>query len=183
MGQTVGGRASPICVGKHLLPAETLSWVSLHSTPSMHLLSKLRTHCLLVPQKKTHLSSRQVVKHFPTSDCSTLALEAATIDLSNLDLVLASGSPENPSSPSPLPKPYDPLMANYPVDPFPFVPRRGVLSDGGGELCKLRRVITLLGQHIKRNEGLAIAKCEGHFDLLECQEFLHLIHHHITQVL
>ncbi|KAG8099445.1 hypothetical protein GUJ93_ZPchr0013g33861 [Zizania palustris] len=38
-----------------------------------------------------------------------------------------------------------PEMANFPVDPIFFVPRGGVLADGGGELRKRRSVVTLTG--------------------------------------
>ncbi|KAG8059683.1 hypothetical protein GUJ93_ZPchr0002g24853 [Zizania palustris] len=58
--------------------------------------------------------------------------------------------------------------------------RGGVLSDGGGELRKRCTVVSLSGQQIKKNEDLAIALCDDHFDALERQEFLQLIHHHLT---
>ncbi|KAG8065841.1 hypothetical protein GUJ93_ZPchr0004g40087 [Zizania palustris] len=74
-------------------------------------------------------------------------------------------------------------MANFPVDPIPFIPRGGIVLDDGGGLRKRRTVVSLLGQQIKKNEDLAITLCEEQFDALERQEFLQLIHHHITQVL
>ncbi|KAG8084511.1 hypothetical protein GUJ93_ZPchr0010g7750 [Zizania palustris] len=74
-------------------------------------------------------------------------------------------------------------MANYPIDPIFFLPRGGVLTDGGGELRKKCIVVSLSGQQVKKNEDLAIALCDDHLDPMECQEFLQLIHHHITQVL
>ncbi|KAG8065205.1 hypothetical protein GUJ93_ZPchr0004g40149 [Zizania palustris] len=91
----------------------------------------------------------------------------------SLSLVVCSTSPEGPSSPA--------VMANFPVDPFPFIPQGGVLSDGGGELRKQRRFITLSGQHIRRNEDMAIAECDAELNPMEQQEFLQLIHQCITQ--
>ncbi|KAG8053717.1 hypothetical protein GUJ93_ZPchr0001g30831 [Zizania palustris] len=74
-------------------------------------------------------------------------------------------------------------MANYPMDPLAYVPRGGVLLDGGGELRKVRNVVALSGQHIRKNEDLAIANCEEFLTAVERHEFLLLIHHHLTQVL
>ncbi|KAG8083429.1 hypothetical protein GUJ93_ZPchr0015g6878 [Zizania palustris] len=74
-------------------------------------------------------------------------------------------------------------MANYPMDPLAYVPRGGVLLDGGGELRKIRNVVALSGQHIRKNEDLAIANCEEFLTAVERHEFLLLIHHHLTQVL
>ncbi|KAG8094865.1 hypothetical protein GUJ93_ZPchr0012g19657 [Zizania palustris] len=74
-------------------------------------------------------------------------------------------------------------MANYPIDPLAYVPRGGVLLDGGGELRKVRNVVALSGQHIRKNEDLAIANCEEFLTAVERHEFLLLIHHHLTQVL
>ncbi|KAG8088725.1 hypothetical protein GUJ93_ZPchr0010g9200 [Zizania palustris] len=58
-----------------------------------------------------------------------------------------------------------------------------MLFDGGGEMRKRRNVVSLSGQQVKKNEDLAIALCDDHMDAMECQEFLQLIQHHITQVL
>ncbi|KAG8052701.1 hypothetical protein GUJ93_ZPchr0001g31990 [Zizania palustris] len=74
-------------------------------------------------------------------------------------------------------------MANFPVDPIPFIPRGGVLLYGGGVLRRCCNVVSLSGQQINKHEDMAIAIYEEHFDALERQEFLQLIHHHITQVL
>ncbi|KAG8059652.1 hypothetical protein GUJ93_ZPchr0002g24075 [Zizania palustris] len=72
-------------------------------------------------------------------------------------------------------------MANFPVDPLTYIPRGGVLSDGGGELKK--RTVSLSSQHIRRYEDLALVNCEENFTALERHEFLLLIHHYLTQVL
>ncbi|KAG8063118.1 hypothetical protein GUJ93_ZPchr0003g17841 [Zizania palustris] len=74
-------------------------------------------------------------------------------------------------------------MANFPMDPLAYVPRGGVLLDGGGELRKARNFVSLAGQHIRLNEDLAIANCDLNLTALERHEFLMLIHHHLTQVL
>ncbi|KAG8045018.1 hypothetical protein GUJ93_ZPchr0008g11633 [Zizania palustris] len=74
-------------------------------------------------------------------------------------------------------------MTNFPADPIAYIPRGGVLSDGGGELRKRRTIVSLSGQHIRRNEDLALAICDENFTPMERHEFLLLIHHHITQVL
>ncbi|KAG8085036.1 hypothetical protein GUJ93_ZPchr0010g10373 [Zizania palustris] len=71
-------------------------------------------------------------------------------------------------------------MANFPMDPLIYVPRGGVLIDGGGALRKMRCVVMLSGQHVKKNEDLAIANCDEAFTALERHEFLLLIHHHLT---
>ncbi|KAG8055945.1 hypothetical protein GUJ93_ZPchr0001g30415 [Zizania palustris] len=68
-------------------------------------------------------------------------------------------------------------------DPLAYVPRGGVLLDGGGELRKVRNVVALSGQHIRKNEDLAIANCEEFLTAVERHEFLLMIHHHLTQVL
>ncbi|KAG8080669.1 hypothetical protein GUJ93_ZPchr0007g3837 [Zizania palustris] len=74
-------------------------------------------------------------------------------------------------------------MANFPMDPLAYVPRGGVMIDGGGELRKSRNVVSLSGQHLRKHEDLAIAICDENFTALERHEFLLLIHHHLTQVL
>ncbi|KAG8058179.1 hypothetical protein GUJ93_ZPchr0002g26518 [Zizania palustris] len=80
------------------------------------------------------------------------------------------------------PSPQEP-MANFPMDSLAYVPRGGVLLDGGGELRKTRNIVSLAGQHIRLNEDLAIANCDLNLTALERHEFLMLIHHHLTQVL
>ncbi|KAG8057913.1 hypothetical protein GUJ93_ZPchr0002g26446 [Zizania palustris] len=74
-------------------------------------------------------------------------------------------------------------MANFPLDPITYIPRGGVLSDGGGELRKQSTFVSLSGQHIRRNEDIALAVCDENFTALERHEFLLHIHHHLTQVL
>ncbi|KAG8076282.1 hypothetical protein GUJ93_ZPchr0006g42343 [Zizania palustris] len=75
-------------------------------------------------------------------------------------------------------------MANFPMDPLPFLPRDGAISDGGGVLRKRRNLVMLNGQHVKRNEDLVIADCNGAegFDHLDRQELLQHVYHHITQI-
>ncbi|KAG8048167.1 hypothetical protein GUJ93_ZPchr0008g13871 [Zizania palustris] len=72
-------------------------------------------------------------------------------------------------------------MANFPLDPLVYVPRGGVLIDGGGALRKRRNVVSLSGQHMHKHEDLAIALCDDNFTALERHEFLMLVHHHLTQ--
>ncbi|KAG8083254.1 hypothetical protein GUJ93_ZPchr0015g6852 [Zizania palustris] len=74
-------------------------------------------------------------------------------------------------------------MANFPMDPLAYIPKGGVLIDGGGELRKRRNVVSLSGQHLRKHEDLAIANYDENFIALERHEFLLLIHHHLTQVL
>ncbi|KAG8081310.1 hypothetical protein GUJ93_ZPchr0007g4543 [Zizania palustris] len=73
------------------------------------------------------------------------------------------------------------VMANFPIDLIMYVPRGGVLIDGGGPLRKSKCVVTLSGQHVKKNEDMAIAICDEAFTALERHEFLLHMHHHITQ--
>ncbi|KAG8082545.1 hypothetical protein GUJ93_ZPchr0014g47470 [Zizania palustris] len=72
-------------------------------------------------------------------------------------------------------------MDNFPVDPIPFLPRGGGISDGGGSLRKLRNVVTLSGQHIRRHEDMVIAECEAPLILAECHDLLQQINTHVTQ--
>ncbi|KAG8094892.1 hypothetical protein GUJ93_ZPchr0012g20302 [Zizania palustris] len=72
-------------------------------------------------------------------------------------------------------------MANFAMDPIMYVPRGGTLIDGGGALRKRRSVVTLSGQHVRKNEDMAIATCANAFTAMERHEFLLLIHHHLTQ--
>ncbi|KAG8093092.1 hypothetical protein GUJ93_ZPchr0012g19630 [Zizania palustris] len=74
-------------------------------------------------------------------------------------------------------------MANFPVDPLPYISRGGALSDGGGALRRRRGTVSLSGQIIKRNEDVAIATAGAHLSSQEQQELIPLIYDHITQVL
>ncbi|KAG8052456.1 hypothetical protein GUJ93_ZPchr0001g30947 [Zizania palustris] len=84
----------------------------------------------------------------------------STSSCSSLTLVLFA----NPNQPSPRLLHY--AMVNLATDPLPFLPRGGAITDGGGALRKFRSVVTLTGQHVKRNEDLAIAECEDLLDFM-----------------
>ncbi|KAG8052069.1 hypothetical protein GUJ93_ZPchr0001g30165 [Zizania palustris] len=72
-------------------------------------------------------------------------------------------------------------MANFPADPIPFLPRGGGIADGGGALRKLRNVVTISGQHIRRHEDMVIAECEAPLILAERHDLLQQINTHVTQ--
>ncbi|KAG8074242.1 hypothetical protein GUJ93_ZPchr0006g42637 [Zizania palustris] len=67
------------------------------------------------------------------------------------------------------------------MDPLIYIPRGGTLIDRGGPHRKKRSVVSICGQHVKKNEEMAIAICEDNFTAWERHEFLMLIHHHLTQ--
>ncbi|KAG8088726.1 hypothetical protein GUJ93_ZPchr0010g8172 [Zizania palustris] len=88
--------------------------------------------------------------------------------------------PLNPQESSEVPHQHR-NMENFAMDPLIYIPRGGILIDGGGPHRKKRSVVSICGQHVKKNEDMAIANCDDNFTALERHEFLLLIHHHLTQ--